>query len=284
MKSIFLILIVVVASIYSQPITMNSDEKTINPPECGQRYTLISNNGRLPPGRVVGGRVSALGDWNWMVLMRFNGRFLCGSSLINSRWVLTAAHCTSGRTAESISVELGIHDQYEPESWVLSRSIERIIEHPSYAPISKRNDVALMKMSSGVEYNIVVGPVCLISNQDDGYVGEMATATGWGTLYSGGPVSKYLREVDLEVRSDADCVSQVASIFVHPETMICAGTKGDNEDTCQGDSGGPLVVLQPNGRYAQLGVTSWGLGCGDVGVYARLHVYVSWIAQQLQAY
>lgn len=277
MKSILIVLIAVVASVYCQGA---GDESMINPSECGKRYTLITNN-RLPD-RVVGGQVSALGDWNWMVLMRFNGRFFCGSSLINSRWLLTAAHCTSGRAAETISVELGIHDQYEPESWVMTRHIERIVDHPQYASVSKRNDVSLLKMSQPVEYSLVVGPVCLASPEAD-YVGSMATATGWGTLYSGGPVSKYLREVDLRVRSDAECVSEVASIFVNPATMLCAGEKGDNLDTCQGDSGGPLVVLEPNGRYAQLGVTSWGLGCGDVGVYARLQAYIPWIVDQIKA-
>ena len=277
-KSIMLLLIVsmLVVSVYSQGL---NDETSINPVECGQRYTLITNN-RLPE-RVVGGEVAALGDWNWMVLMRFNGRFFCGASLINSRWLLTAAHCTSDRTSEPLTVELGIHDQYSPESWVVSRNIERIINHPSYAPVSKRNDVALLKMSSRVSYGIMVGPVCLAAPENN-YVGQYATATGWGTLYSGGPVSQYLRQVDLLVRSDDECMSEVASIFVNPATMLCAGKKGDNIDTCQGDSGGPLVVLESNGRYAQVGVTSWGLGCGDVGVYSRLQVYVPWIASQIK--
>lgn len=278
MKIVLLLVLVVVASVLAQRV---DDETSINSAECGKRYTLITNN-RVPE-RVVGGKVAALGDWNWMVLMRFNGRFFCGSSLINSRWLLTAAHCTSGRTAETITVELGIHDQYSPESWVISRSIDRIVNHPAYASVSKRNDVALLKMSSKVGYSIVVGPVCLASPDVD-YVGQYATATGWGTLYSGGPVSQYLREVDLLVRSDADCLSEVASIFVNPPTMVCAGEKGDNVDTCQGDSGGPLVVLDNNGRYAQMGVTSWGLGCGDVGVYARLQAYVPWILDQIKSF
>jgi secreted trypsin-like serine protease len=53
--------------------------------------------------------------------------------------------------------------------------------------------------------------------------------------------------------------------------MLCAGRT--NLDTCQGDSGGPLFFKAVGPGYIQVGITSWGIGCGATGfpgVYTRL--------------
>ena len=47
----------------------------------------------------------------------------------------------------------------------------------------------------------------------------------------------------------------------------------------QGDSGGPMVVGNGN-TWEQVGVVSWGIGCGKAhfpGVYTRVTEMKSWI-------
>jgi trypsin len=56
--------------------------------------------------------------------------------------------------------------------------------------------------------------------------------------------------------------------------MFCAGVTG--RDTCQGDSGGAVVY-----RNRQIGIVSWGEGCGRFfpGVYTNVEKFRYWIMQ-----
>ena len=59
-------------------------------PKCGVKSVN-------PPlgDRIIGGRNALAMEWPWMVSMqdRNNVGHHCGGSLINSQWIMTAAHC-----------------------------------------------------------------------------------------------------------------------------------------------------------------------------------------------
>ena len=46
--------------------------------------------------RVVGGRPTEAYDYPWMAGLLFKGSIYCGGTLINDRYVATAAHCVAG--------------------------------------------------------------------------------------------------------------------------------------------------------------------------------------------
>ncbi|KPI99106.1 Serine protease snake [Papilio xuthus] len=116
---------------------------------------------------------------------------------------------------------------------------------------------------------------------------EKAVATGFGATRSKGDGSDLLEKVTLNKFSDQKCISshrpqRNLNRGFDVNTQICYGDKNQSKDTCQGDSGGPLQVKNPhiNCMYTVIGVTSFGNGCGTVGlpgVYTNVIVYVPWI-------
>ncbi|RXG54202.1 Histone H2B.3 [Armadillidium vulgare] len=73
------------------------------------------------------------------------------------------------------------------------------------------------------------------------------------------------------------CEKRLPNVFLR-EVMICAASPG--KDSCKGDSGGPLITRLSKNQYMQIGITSFGYGCGDLskpGVYTKVDEFVPWI-------
>jgi enterokinase len=268
-------LIVLIAGVFAQG---PGDVTNINPTNCGQRPITAKD-----PFKVVGGTQAVKGDWGWQVAMKYNNGFTCGGSVLNSQWIITAAHCVYGRTNPVYySFDVGIHDRSVPESWAVTRKVTKVIMHPSYSPTYWRNDIALMKLDTPITYSNYIVPACIPSSSAS-FPGKQSIATGWGTTSSGGSVSRYLMQVQMPFLTDARCKQKYAQADI--ATMVCAGETGQNKDTCQGDSGGPLVVQDSldSSVWMLTGLTSWGYGCGDGGVYTRVSTYFQWIQDIIKA-
>ncbi|KAM9330234.1 chymotrypsinogen A-like [Gastrophryne carolinensis] len=109
-------------------------------------------------------KVAVPGCWPWHVSLQNNdGLARCSGALINSRWVVTAAHC---KVTTDFRVILG---QSAPMSRMEStqvKAISKVIKHPAFHDLSFHNDIALLKLSSDVTMNDQVSPVSLPSASD----------------------------------------------------------------------------------------------------------------------
>jgi len=248
-------------------------------------------------GRIVGGVEAVPHSFPWQVaLLSYDGAPTagCGGSIINNNWILTAAHCcgTPGRpiAPSSRKIRVGAHDLRNQELNAKTYSLERVVQHPSYAgPPTYNNDFCLLKLSGSLTYSAEVSPIELGGAE----TGQTCTVTGWGrTTQRPGRlvgaieprvIQNRLRQVDVQVVDQAEC-SRIYNGYIKPEA-ICGRAPG--KDSCQGDSGGPFVCRSSaDAAYKLVGVVSWGYGCADPkypGVYARTTTAEQWIADTISA-
>ncbi|XP_068609208.1 chymotrypsin-like elastase family member 2A [Brachionichthys hirsutus] len=241
-------------------------------------------NPTFPPilSRVVGGVDVRENSWPWQASLQYksgtNFYHTCGATLISSQWVLTAAHCIGSRTYR---VYLGKHNIKNNEPGSIAISPAKIIVHENWDSYRIRNDIALIKLSTPVKLSDKIMPACLppsgeiLPNDSPCYV------TGWGRLWTGGPIADVLQQAPLPVVSHHVCSRSDWWGSLVTNNMICAG--GDGElASCNGDSGGPLNCQSSDGSWDVHGVVSFGssMGCNypkKPSVFTRVSAYMSWI-------
>jgi len=278
--------------IYIQP-TVRQNNGTMPPPmpsmdradsTCGCGYS-ISNPAA---GRIVAGsEVSPVHKLPYQVYLQLcfdAGCALCGGTLLNKRYVLTAMHCvySSGSWASSIKAVIGEHNieqDWETSADEQSIQVEDIISRSDYNENTIENDIAILKLSQDVTFSDYVVPACLPSSSSNSYTGQSATVSGWGTTSEGGDTSAFLKETSVNVVSATD--STCSGYGIDDTLQMCAYAAGT--DSCQGDSGGPLV-LNDGGKNTVIGVVSYGMGCardGVAGVYAKVTGYLDWVTSNI---
>ncbi|XP_066499784.1 elastase 2 [Hoplias malabaricus] len=239
----------------------------------------------FPPivNRVVGGDDVRPNSWPWQVSLQYlssgNYYHTCGGTLISNQWVLTAAHCIGSRTYR---VYLGKHNMKTAnEKGSIAIAPAKIIVHEQWDSYRIRNDIALIKLSTPVEFTDSIMPACLpaaglvLPHNFPCYV------TGWGRIWTGGPIADILQQALLPVVGHPTCTLPDWWGDLVTEKMVCAGGDGMLA-SCNGDSGGPLNCQRSDGSWDVHGVVSFGssLGCNyprKPSVFTRVSSYIDWI-------
>ncbi|XP_055908442.1 trypsin-1-like [Eupeodes corollae] len=254
-------------------VVISVDAFIVEDEDCRSCLTCgVSNN-----NRIVGGEDAEINKYPWTAMLLSRGFFRCGGSLINNKYVLTAAHCAKPSDAYKYEVHFLQNRLYTHNSERISRRISEVIVHPNYNRGAAENDIALLKLSHSIRFDDKIRPVCLPPAMSL-HTEQDAIIVGWGALEEHGRASPQIQEISVPIISNNQCGDYGLKVT---DAMICAGVKEGGMDSCQGDSGGPLHVII-NSKLTQAGIVSWGIGCGSPhfpGVYTKVSNYIPWIGE-----
>uniref|UniRef100_A0A8C0UPX5 Urokinase-type plasminogen activator n=1 Tax=Cyanistes caeruleus TaxID=156563 RepID=A0A8C0UPX5_CYACU len=257
-------------------------------PTCGQRSISRSF-------KIVGGSQAEVESQPWIAgifqTIRGMDHFLCGGSLIDPCWVLTAAHCFHTPSKRPINKSvykvflgksiLNVTDDKEQVFMV-----DEIISHPDFTDDTggNENDIALIRIrtTSGqcaVESKYV-RTVCLPERNLYLKENTHCEIAGYGKQdFYDIFYAQRLMSATVNLISQRKCKYEYYDNVRVTDNMVCAGDPMWQIDACKGDSGGPMVC-EHNGRMMVYGIVSWGDGCAKEnkpGVYTRVTQYLNWI-------
>uniref|UniRef100_A0A670Z5C6 t-plasminogen activator n=1 Tax=Pseudonaja textilis TaxID=8673 RepID=A0A670Z5C6_PSETE len=244
--------------------------------------------------QIKGGAYSYIESHPWQAGIFVKNRGLegyhCGGILINSCWVLSAAHCfPKGFHPRRLKVVLGRTFRVKSSATEQIFQVERYITHEKYDPRTLDNDIALLKLKHPFENCVTetdsVHPVCLPKAGLQLPDWTECEVSGYGKHEMSSPFhSERLKEGHVRLYPDSSCTPARLANRTVTENMLCAGDTRQLHDACKGDSGGPLVCLN-DGRMRLIGIISWGVGCGTKntpGVYTRVVRYLNWIQENIR--
>ncbi|XP_058453607.1 transmembrane protease serine 9-like [Malaya genurostris] len=264
-------------------IGSDSDTSEINffPRHCGVYLT----------SRVVGGQNARVFEFPWMALVATEERMLCAGTLINQRYVLTAAHCIRNPLPDKVI--LGEHtigqgkDCNENNDCALpvrEYSVACVIVHPGFSFRRLHNDIALLRLTANVTFEDHIQPICLPHTEElrryqppryivSGWVDDSNAL--WKEIMS--PIEPSICEQN--INSSRIARTRISGLV---NGQICAEPRYPKlTDSCSSDSGAPLGwggELHGT-RFVQFGVTSFTISCvqSSPTVYSNVSHYMPWI-------
>lgn len=247
-------------------------------------------------GRIVGGTNAALGQYPYQVTIRRveRNQHFCGGSIINTRWLLTAAHCTIQFTPAQLQIIVGT---VLLNSGGVTHQVSRIVNHPSWNDNTWANDVAVVQTATVITFNANVQPIILGSAHVGG--GVSAVVTGFGLTQAFGSLAENLQRLTTTTLTNTDCRSRFTAalrdrVFDH---KICTFIR-IGQGICSSDSGTKKIISINSSTYnilnfiggplvadrQQIGIVSWGMiqcASGLPEVYDRVAFFRTWILNSI---
>ncbi len=198
-----------------------------------------------------------------------------GGTLIDSEWILTAAH---------IAVEIKVfpHKVQCGNTFV---EVEKAFLNPGYIKTVGRNDIALLKLVKPVKK---IKPVPIYTEKDE----ALQTAILLGHFTTGSGKTGPDKTLKMLLRGATNRIEKTNDFWLYfnfdsPDSLAVTDLEGSPGS---GDSGTPAYIIV-GGKLYVAGISSRSLDLnkngvepdyGDTDLYARVSSYQKWIEETIQ--
>lgn len=216
-------------------------------------------------------------NYQWLAFLkhRQNGSQFCFGSLIADKYVLTAAHCLYGKSANDISVMFQNNEEFP---------ISQLFIHENFTTRWAYNDIGLIELSSSL----------FLRTLEVDFSNRSAEERNLSVIVTDGGTSKKEAPIQLKVLSSQDPLCSAYSNGLNYSTSLyCAyGTP----NVCLGDSGSPLFGVDPLTKrtyiYGLVSVVLTALDPSDHVIkcfakapsyFTRVNLFLDWLTERMEA-
>uniref|UniRef100_A0A4W4H8K7 Peptidase S1 domain-containing protein n=2 Tax=Electrophorus electricus TaxID=8005 RepID=A0A4W4H8K7_ELEEL len=225
-------------------------------------------------GSIIHGVKAKKNTLQFMASVQLNRKHICGGFVIDSRHVLTAAHCNK---SGNMSVVLGAKNIKALAENLQRYTVKKSYIYPSYDNPKTGGDIMLLKLSKTIARNKNVKIIQIPSKDKQVKANTKCLIAGWGKTETQNTVDD-LRMTDVRTVDLKLCQKKWRDMNVElPAAALCAGGYKTKSGACQGDSGGPLVC-----NNVAVGIVSFNFkrNCDYPNlpnVYTEISKYRDWI-------
>uniref|UniRef100_A0A2C9JVD3 Peptidase S1 domain-containing protein n=1 Tax=Biomphalaria glabrata TaxID=6526 RepID=A0A2C9JVD3_BIOGL len=221
-------------------------------------------------------KIAPIKSFPWHVNLYMTKFFSCSGVLILNYWVLTIARCS----LHAQRIYMGIWDVNSLNSFEKDITINKRFQHEDYNPLTKENDIALIRLQKPVKFDAYSRSICFPDINIDFNAATNCYISSFGTIDSNiNRSSDFLRYSKVNIIPNEICsYAWKTRGIVIDRRSICTDFGAGN--LCFGDSGIPLVC-KVKGRYYLAGISNgYEEGCTLTyypTTFTRVFEYSDWI-------